>query len=143
MATTLDALAADEEMADIAGAENPVEIGAFETVRAVVDHHEFAARRLKRVDNLDLPGADDALVLVLGALQQWIVLILRHFWKARTPADVDEDGQQPARTGGGEHLLRVPDGIVLVDLREKIPAPDPFRVAHAVLPVQHQQCRFR
>ena len=88
----LDTLAADEQMADIGGAQNPVEIGAFETVGAEIDDNGLAADRAERVDDVDLPGADDTFILVLGALQQRVILVLRQFGKTGTPADIDEDG---------------------------------------------------
>ena len=48
----------------------------------------------ERIDDVDLPGADDAFVLVLGALQQRVMLaILGQFGKTRAPADIDEDSR--------------------------------------------------
>jgi len=83
----LDALPADVKIPDIVGGENTVEVGAFKTIRAVIDHDQFVRSRLERIDDIDLPAADDALVFVLGALQQRVVLVFRELGKAGAPAD--------------------------------------------------------
>lgn len=71
----LDALTADKEMADIIGAEDPVEVGAFKAVGAEIDHDRFMRGRSQRSDDLDLPRANDAFVLVFRTLQQRVVLV--------------------------------------------------------------------
>ena len=118
-------------------------MGALETVGAEVDHDRLARHRTQRIDDIDLPGADDAFVLVLGALQQRIILVLRQFGKAGAPADIDEDGEEPAIARGRQHALGVFDGVVLLDLPAEILALILPRVAHAVLPMQHQERGFR
>src|SRR5262249_54331216 len=139
----LDTLPADEQMTDIGGTEDSVEVGALETVGAEIDHDGLVAHGPEGIDDIDLPGADDAFVLILGTLQQRVMLVLRQFGKAGTPADIDEDGKKPAIACGGEHALRIFDRVVLLDLPAEIFAPDTFWIADAVLPMQHQQRGFR
>ena len=138
-----DTLPADEQMADIGGTEYPVEVGALETVGPEIDYDGLAAHRPEGIDDIDLPGPHDALVLILGALQQWVILVLRQFGKAGTSSNIDEDGQHATIASRGQHVLCVPDRVVLLDLPAEILAPDAFWIADAVLPMQHQQCGFR
>src|SRR5579863_573170 len=134
-----DALAADKNVADIVGAEQHIEVGPLETIRAKIDHDRLVGIWTQRVDNVDLPGADDALVLVLRSLKQGVVLVLRQFREARTPTDVDENREQATVARRREHALRVRNRVVLLNLSAEVSAPNALRIADAVLPVQHQQ----
>src|ERR1700733_3381335 len=107
-------------MADVVGAEDSFEIGPLKAVGAVVDDNRLVGLRLQGIDEIDFPGADDSLVLVLGALQKRIILILRQLGKARAPTDIDEDRQQAAVAGGRQHSLCVGNRAVLFNLAAKI-----------------------
>jgi len=90
-----DTLPADEQMADIGGTENPVEVSALETVGPEIDYDGLVAHRPEGIDDIDLPGPHDALVLILGPLQQWVILVLWQFGKAGTPSDVTKMVSMP------------------------------------------------
>ena len=64
-------------MADIGGTEYPVEVSALETVGPEIDYDGLVAHRPEGIDDIDLPGPQDAFVLILGALRQWVILVLR------------------------------------------------------------------
>ena len=53
--------------------------------------------------------------------------------------NIDEDGEKAAIARGREHALGILDRVVLLDLPAEILAPDSLGIAHAVLPMQHQQ----
>ena len=79
----------------LAARKNPVEVSALETVGPEIDYDGLVAHRPEGIDDIDLPGPHDALVLILGPLQQWVILVLWQFGKAGTPSDVTKMVSMP------------------------------------------------
>src|ERR1700733_3458258 len=130
-------------MADVVGAENSLEISTLKADGAVIDDNRLVSMWLKGIHDINFPGPDDSLVLVLGALEERIVLILRQLRKTGTPTDIDENRQQAAAPGSRQRLLCVGNRAVFFNLPAQILSPHAFGIANAVLPVQHQQCGLR